>query len=177
MKNIVAILMCTSLFACSQADEPLQTATQVAPWAQQVMLNAEQQVITAPRDVALFNAQLPHNPQNVFVPMTTLTAKPAPIVVGKLELLPMIDEPTVIVAPPLPPQKNINLSQAAASELKYVGLLSHDGQTVGMVQVLEHLYPVHVGDTIGQGKWQVLSLNAQTMQIKIAQKAVVYEKN
>lgn len=177
MKNTILGLTCILLTACNQSDAPLQTTAQVAPWVQQVTLNAEQQAITVPRDVALFNAQLPHNPKNVFMPMTTLTAKPAPIVAGKLELLPMIDEPSVIVAPPLPPQKNINLSQAAASELKYVGLLSHDGQTVGMVQVLEHLYPVHVGDKIGQGKWQVLSLNAQTMQIKIAQKAVVYEKN
>lgn len=75
------------------------------------------------------------------------------------------------------PLKTIDLAQASATDLYYVGMILQGTQAMGLVKVGTRLYPVRVGDKIGQGAWPVVGLTAHSMQLKIANKAVSYDKN
>lgn len=178
MKKITMYGLVALLAGCSQSHLVLDNPNQVQAWMAQVQLQTAQQVNAEPRDLSLFSAQLPLQMKHVFASVAPSVPKTNPVLpLPLIKKFETTDSMLILPAAPMVVQKTINISQAAASELKYAGLLTRDGQTMGMVKVAERLYPVRVGDVIGQGKWPVLDVNAQTMQIKIAQKAVVYEKN
>ncbi|AXF86573.1 hypothetical protein DTO96_102328 [Ephemeroptericola cinctiostellae] len=75
------------------------------------------------------------------------------------------------------PPKVLDVSQVGLDGFRYAGLLTQDEASLGLIKIEDRLYRVHVGDEIGQGRWRVVALNAQTMQLQVAGKVKRYDRN
>ena len=190
------IVWCTfGLLACSDAkvnqsgQKVLEHHHEVAPWVAQVRVDAvkEAQTISAGQGGALLTVALPSKIPSFFaatqVELTqavlnqSKTTQTNDVVIGVTNVLTDLGQlQRNGYAQGAPMKKSIDLSQANLTDLQYAGLLTQNTKTWGMVKVGERLYPINVGDMIGQGRWPVIGFNAQNMQLKIANKAVTYEK-
>ena len=79
--------------------------------------------------------------------------------------------------PPVAPLKVLDVSQVGLDGFRYAGLLMQEDVSLGLIKIEDRLYRVHVGDEIGQGRWRVVALDAQAMQLQVAGKVKRYERN
>ena len=70
----------------------------------------------------------------------------------------------------------LDLTQANREQIKYLGMMSVDGQQIGLVQVGSRVFRVMARDRIGQGQWQVVSLDTARMQLSMDGQIVDYAK-
>ncbi|MGL4767654.1 MAG: hypothetical protein ACRCV6_06195 [Formosimonas sp.] len=162
MRKVLLWLWLATLAACHRSEHLVYTTEEMQAWMMKVQQEAKQNSSEPSTGVGLFGATLPSNADEVFT-----SERVSPKAAVSTEHIP--SQPKQTADAPLP--------QTGPVELKYLGLMSQNGQSVGMVQVGQRVYPVRVGDAIEAGQWPVLSLDAQSMRLKVAQKAVVYEKN
>lgn len=74
------------------------------------------------------------------------------------------------------PSPVLDLAHVGLDGFRYVGLLTSGDASQGMVKIGERLYPVKTGDVIGQGRWHVVAVDAQKMQLQVAGKVKNYER-
>mgnify|MGYP003600768712 CR=1 FL=1 len=78
---------------------------------------------------------------------------------------------------PIVPPKVLDVSQVGLDGFRYAGLLAMEDASLGLIKIDDRLYRVHVGDVIGQGRWPVVALDAQAMQLQVAGKVKRYDRN
>lgn len=79
----------------------------------------------------------------------------------------------------VPVQPKKEFAQAELTDFKYVGVLTQNANSrsaLGYVKIDERLFPVKAGDAIGRGRWHVISVDAQKMQLQVAGKTMSYER-
>ncbi len=70
----------------------------------------------------------------------------------------------------------IDLAQANAAQMKFVGVIQNENQYFGLVQVGERVYRVQQNEAIGSGKWRVAAIDETRMQLVVNGKLVTYDK-
>ena len=73
-------------------------------------------------------------------------------------------------------QTELELAQASVSQIKFLGVMQNQHELFGLVQVGERVYRVKQHESIGAGKWQVISIDEARMQLKVNGKVVTYDK-
>jgi Tfp pilus assembly protein PilP len=73
-------------------------------------------------------------------------------------------------------QTELELAQANASQIKFLGVIQNQHELFGLVQVGERVYRVKQHEPIGAGKWRVVSIDEARMQLNVNGKVVTYDK-
>lgn len=163
----------------------LKDVSEVKPWTAAVQVAAIQQGKTAqdPQERKLLSIELTHGGLTFSTKghqsqlnKEAIEPAPEPMVDKTSEWLPE-RPPKTPMPPPVVAQPSVDLLHAKLDEIHYVGLITRLGDVTAMVRVGERLYPIKVGDMMGQGHWRVKFVDAQVMQLKVGERLVNYDKN
>ena len=77
---------------------------------------------------------------------------------------------------PLPVASDITLPLANLNQIRYVGMIQRNEQSIGLVRVGERVYRIQLKERIGQGNWPVMAINPEQMSLMVNGKMVNYTK-
>ncbi len=70
----------------------------------------------------------------------------------------------------------LELMDANPNQIKYLGAMRSGDESYGLVQVGARVYRVQPHDAIGAGKWPIIHIDSERMQLKVNAKVRVYDK-
>lgn len=75
-----------------------------------------------------------------------------------------------------PVRTTLELAQADLSQIRFSGVMQKEHEWFGLIQVGERVYRVKPNESIGVGKWRIVSVDDLGMRLMVNGKVVAYDK-